>query len=271
MSILQAIILGIIQGLTEFIPISSSGHLVAAPFIFNWSIPEDQLFAFDVLVQMGTLVAVFVFFWKDLVKITTGAFRGIKQENRWQIFEVRIALYLVIATIPAGIAGLLMKDVIEAAFGSLTATAIFLFFTALLLVIAERLGKKNKETEEMTWLDALIMGLFQILALFPGVSRSGATITGGMLTHIKRESSARFSFLMSIPIMLAAGLVTILDLGSVAGFSNFLPVLLIGFITSAVVGFFAIKWLLKYLAEHPLYYFSGYLVVLGIILLVIRS
>jgi len=227
MSIIQAIILGIIQGATEFIPVSSSGHLVAAPFIFNWSIPEDQLFAFDVLVQMGTLVAVLAFFWKDLINIAVGAIKGLKQPDYWKIYEVRIALYLIIATIPAALAGLLLKDVIESAFGSLTFTAISLLITAVLLIIAERVGRKQKEIEDMNWLDALVMGIFQILALFPGISRSGATITGGMLSKIKRRSAAKFSFLMSIPIMLGAGLVTAFDLGSIEGLSSFIPVMMI--------------------------------------------
>jgi len=271
MSIIQAIILGIIQGATEFIPVSSSGHLVAAPYIFNWNIPETQLFAFDVLVQLGTLVAVFIYFWKDLVTIVVGALRGLQQEDRWQIYEVRVVLYIILATIPAGIAGLLLKDIVESAFNSLTATAIFLLFTALLLFLAEWVGKRKKNLKEMNWLDALIMGLFQILALFPGVSRSGSTITGGMFRNIKREDSARFSFLMSIPIMLAAGILTIFDLGSVDSLSSFLPVLAVGFITSALVGYFAIKWLLKYLANHPLYHFSYYLIILGIVLLIFSS
>lgn len=271
MSIIQAIILGIIQGATEFIPVSSSGHLVAAPFIFNWSIPEDQLFAFDVLVQMGTLVAVLAFFWKDLINIFVGAIKGLKQPDRWKIYEVRMALYLIIATIPAALAGLLLKDVIESAFGSLTFTAISLLVTAVLLIIAEWAGRKQKDMEDMNWLDALIMGIFQILALFPGISRSGATITGGMLSKMKRKSAAKFSFLMSIPIMLGAGLVTVFDLGSIEGLSSFIPVMTIGFITSALVGFLAIKWLMKYLADHPLYHFSYYLIILGIILLIFGS
>jgi undecaprenyl-diphosphatase len=271
MSIIQAIILGIIQGATEFIPVSSSGHLVAAPFIFNWSIPEDQLFAFDVLVQMGTLVAVLAFFWKDLINIFVGAIKGLKQPDRWKIYEVRMALYLIIATIPAALAGLLLKDVIESAFGSLTFTAISLLVTAVLLIIAEWAGRKQKDMEDMNWLDALIMGIFQILALFPGISRSGATITGGMLSKMERKSAAKFSFLMSIPIMLGAGLVTVFDLGSIEGLSSFIPVMTIGFITSALVGFLAIKWLMKYLADHPLYHFSYYLIILGIILLIFGS
>ncbi len=271
MSILQAIILGIIQGATEFIPVSSSGHLVAAPFIFNWQIPEDQLFTFDVLVQLGTLVAVIAYFWKDILSIVVGAFKGLKRSDRWKVYEVRIALYIILATIPAGLAGLLLKDMVESAFNSLTATAIFLLFTALLLVFAEWLGRRQKEIEEMNWLDALLMGVFQILALFPGVSRSGATITGGMLRHVKRKDAARFSFLMSIPIMLAAGLLTIFDLGNIEGISSFLPTLAIGFITSAIIGYLTIKWLLKYLAEHPLYYFSGYLLIIASILLFIGS
>ena len=269
MTIIQAIILGIIQGATEFIPVSSSGHLVAAPYIFNWSIPEDQLFAFDVLVQMGTLVAVLIYFWKDLMNIITGAFKGLKQKNRWEVYEVQVAIFLIIATIPAGLAGLLLKDIVESAFNSLTATAIFLLFTALLLVFAERIGKKQKELKEMNWLDALMMGLFQMMAIFPGVSRSGTTITGGMFRHLKRKDAARFSFLMSIPIMVAAGAFTIMDLNSVEGLSSFLPALVVGFIVSALVGYLSIKWLLKYLAEHPLYYFSGYLVILAIILFII--
>ena len=271
MSFLQAIILGIIQGATEFIPVSSSGHLVAAPFIFNWSIPEDQLFAFDVLVQMGTLVAVLIFFWKDIINITVGAFKGLKQPDRWKIFEVRIALYLLIATIPAALFGILLKDVIESAFNSLTATAIFLLLTALILIIAEWGEKRQKDLKDMNWLDALVMGIFQVLALFPGISRSGTTITGGMLKKMSRASAARFSFLMSIPIMIGAGIIAFFDLSNVEGISAFVPMLIVGFITSAAIGYLSIKWLLKYLANNPLYHFSYYLFVLGIFLLYISS
>jgi len=199
MTVIQSILLGVIQGLTEFLPISSSGHLVIVPFLLKWDIPPAEAFVFDVLVQVATLVAVIAFFWKDYYVILGGVLRGIQHRKPFETQPARMGWYILLSTIPAGIAGLLLKDVVERAFASPRMTAVALLGTALLLVIAERVGKRERELEKITWLDALIIGIFQILALFPGLSRSGSTIAGGMTRNLERPAAARFAFLMAVP------------------------------------------------------------------------
>ncbi len=268
MTIFQAIILGIVQGATEFLPISSSGHLVLVPHLFGWEIPIAQAFVFDILVQLGTLLAVIVYFWRDLFEIAVAVLRGLWVRKPFEAPAARMGWYLVLATIPASVLGLLVKDAVEAAFGSPFATAMFLIGTAVLLVVAEVAGKRNRPFEQIDWIDALWMGVFQALALFPGVSRSGSTITGGMTRNLERPAAARFSFLMSVPVMLGAGLIAVLDLLETPDIAAFLPALVTGFLVSAVVGYIAIAWLLRYLVNHRLYVFSAYVVVVAIVTLI---
>jgi len=166
-TLIQSLILGIIQGLTEFLPISSSAHLVLVPYLFGWQIPEAQVFPFDVLVQLGTLGAVIIYFWKDLWSIVRDFFKALVARQPFGSENARLGWYLILATIPAGVAGVLIKDVVEAAFNSITATALFLFATALLLVLAELLGKRTRSFAEIKWLDALVIGLFQMISLSP--------------------------------------------------------------------------------------------------------
>ena len=263
MTILQAIILGIIQGLTEFLPISSSGHLVILPYLLGWDIPAEQIFPFDVLVQIGTLLAVIVYFRKDIAYILKGLLGDIKAKKIGSSDESRIGWYLVLATIPAGAAGLLLKDIVEQAFGNPSGAASFLFGTALLLVLAERFGKRSRSLENMRWFDALWIGLFQVLSLFPGLSRSGACMAGAMTRNFDRKSAGRFSFLMAIPIMLAAGLLSLLDLLQMPDLGQFLPVMAIGFTISALVGYVSIAWLMNFVQSHSLYAFAIYCVLLG--------
>jgi len=258
MNIFQSIILGIIQGLTEFIPVSSSAHLVLAPYWFGWSFPEEQIFVFDILVQLGTLAAVIVYFWSDLTRIVTAAFRGLAAKRPFDNSDARLGWMVVLATIPAGFAGVLIKDVVESVFNSPMTTAFLLLGTSALLILAELLGKRKRQLTEITWVDALIIGVFQAIAIFPGISRSGATITGGLLRNLNRTSAARFSFLMSIPVMIAAGGIAIQDLLVVPNLTAFLPVVLVGFLAAAIVGFLSIKWLLSYLRSHSLYGFAIY-------------
>lgn len=260
MSILQAIILGIVQGLSEFLPISSSAHLVLVPAILNWQIPADQVFPFDVLVQMGTLVAVILYFWKDLLRLASAFFNGLKTRKPFAEAESRLAWLLILATIPAGVIGLLLNDVVESVFQSPVISAIFLLVTAGILFLAEQFASQNKNLTKATWLDAVLIGLGQALAIFPGISRSGATISAGLMRGLDRPSAGRFSFLMSIPIMLAAGVLGVKDLMDVQNLSGFLPVLLIGFVTAGVVGYIAIRWLLKFIQTHSLKIFSLYCV-----------
>jgi undecaprenyl-diphosphatase len=270
MTILQAIILGIIQGLTEFLPISSSAHLVIAPFLFGWHIPEEQIFPFDVLVQSGTLLAVILYFRKEVWNIAIAFIKGLVNRQPFKDPDSRMGWYLILATIPAGIAGLLIKDIVEAAFKSTAATAAFLFVTAALLFSAEYLFNPHQRTlVDITWKDALWIGAAQVLSLFPGISRSGSTIAGGMIRRLDRKSAGRFSFLMSIPVVLAATLLSVLDLLKMPGLTSFLPALIAGFIVSAIVGYLAIHWLLAFITKHSLKSFAIYCILLGSITLIV--
>lgn len=270
MTFLQAIILGIVQGITEFLPISSSGHLVLTSYLFGWEIPKDQVFQFDVLVQIGTILAVIVYFWKDINCILSAVVLSIWHRNSFDTSNARLGWYIFLSTIPAGFIGLTLATLVEKAFHSPVATACFLLVTAILLLIAEFLGKRNRSIHHLGWKDALWIGIFQSLAIFPGISRSGATIAGGMTRHLQRWDAARFSFLMSIPIMLAAGLVSLLDLLNAPPGGNFLPVLLTGFLTATIVGYFSIHWLLSFLNKRPLKIFAIYCLGLGMIILLIN-
>lgn len=269
MTLFQAFILGIVQGLTEFLPISSSGHLVLVPFLLGWQLNPQQVFPFDTLVQMGTLVAVIIYFWQDLVAIIRAVLKGLAARQPFAAPQARLGWLLVLATIPAGVAGLLLEDLIEAAFHSARATALFLLGTAALLLVAEWLGKRTRKLDSLTGLDALWVGLAQMLALFPGVSRSGATIAGGMTRDLKRSDAARFSFLMSVPVMLAAGGYSLYKLLKMPGLSDFLPVMAVGFLTAGVVGYFSIRWLLGYLQNHSLKGFAVYVTIVAVLILVL--
>jgi undecaprenyl-diphosphatase len=265
MTFIQAFLLGIVQGLTEFIPVSSTAHLLISQSILK--IPaNDAMFSFLVIVQLGTLVSLFAYYWIDLVSIlkATLNFRHATPERD-------LGFYIIIATIPALFAGYLLKDAVEAMFKQpMLQASIRLFSAAILLTLAEALTKKNRNLESMTWLDALIVGLFQIIAVFPGASRSGSTISGGMFCGFDRPAAARFAFLMSVPVMLAAGAYEMLDVIQMPNLGEFLPLLAMGFVTAAIVGWFAIKWLIGYLSKHSLYVFAAYCAVMGVVVFFLR-
>lgn len=269
MTILQSIILGIIQGLTEFLPVSSSAHLVITPYLLGWEIPDQAEFIFDVLVQLGTLVAVMVYFWRDLVAILKSFGMGIWHRKPFEEADGKLGWLLILATIPAVLAGVVFKDLVEQAFSNPVATALFLLVTAVFLATAERLGKKSREIKNINWLDALVVGIFQAISLFPGISRSGSTITGGMLRGFDRRSAARFSFLMSVPVMIGAGGLAVIDLFQVPDFTAQLPTLLVGFLAAMIVGYLSIRWLLGYLTRHSLYGFAGYCLFLSVITIMV--
>ena len=271
MSLLQAIILGIIQGLTEFLPISSSAHLVLTPYFLGWQFPEEEAFIFNVLVQNGTLLAVIVYFWKDLKSIVMGFIQALLQGKPFGNENARMGWYLILATIPAGLFGLTIYDQVEAAFSSPVLTAVFLLVTAGLLILVERIGKRSRCLADLKWKDALIIGGFQAMAVFPGVSRSGSSIAGGMARNLDRPAAARFAFLMSIPVMLAAGLLETASLVQSPDVGRLLPIILAGFITSAVVGYLAIRWLIGYLMRHSLNAFALYCTALAVVTLAVAA
>lgn len=258
MTIFQSFILGIFQGLTEFIPISSTAHLLIWQHIFG--IPaSDAMFSFLVIVQLGTILSLVVYFWNDLLKLVKAFFA-----KPFSTPENKLGWYIIIATIPALVFGYLLKSVVEALFKTpLLEAAIRLLITAVVLALAEWLGKQKRNLEKMTWLDALFVGIAQVIAIFPGASRSGTTISAGMVRGLDRSSAARFGFLMSVPIMLAAGGYQSLDLLKMSGVSSFLPLLAVGFVVAAFVGWLAVKWLLGYLAKHSLYIFAVYCAIIG--------
>ncbi|NSW51180.1 MAG: undecaprenyl-diphosphatase UppP [Anaerolineae bacterium] len=270
MTILQAIILGIVQGISEFLPISSSAHLVLVPELLGWQIPADQIFPFDVLVQLGTLVAVILYFWKDLLRMVKAFIGGVLSGKPFAEPDSRLAWLIIVATIPAGIIGITIKDTVEAAFASATISAIFLLVTAVILWLTEHFSRPQRSLAQITWWDAVWIGLAQALAIFPGISRSGSTISTGLLRGIRREEAGRFSFLMSIPIMLAAGLLGGKDLLEVNNLAAFLPVMAIGFITAGVVGYASIRWLMKLMQTHSFkpfaYYCAGFALVALVLL-----
>jgi len=269
MTLPQAIILGIVQGLTEFLPISSSAHLVIVPFLLGWKIPTEQVFPFDVLIQLGTLLAVIIYFWKDLWGILKAFILGLVRLKPFADPQARLGWLLILATIPAVFFGLLVKSKVEAAFNSVAITAAFLFVTALLLLAAEYFGKRNRPLTSIRWLDALVMGFFQALSVFPGISRSGSTIAGGMLRHLDRAAAARFSFLMSIPVMLGAGVLEVKDVLAQPNLTGFLPLIAIGFVASAVVGYFSIRWMLAFIMRHSYRAFAVYCCAIGLLTLAI--
>jgi undecaprenyl-diphosphatase len=269
MTVLQAIFLGFIQGATEFIPVSSSAQLVLFPYYLGWDIPEEVAFLFDVLVQSATLVAVILYFRTDLWIIIQAFIRGLVNRKPVEEPEARMGWLLIVATIPAGAAGLLLKDVVEQAFSSPNLTALLLFGTAALLVSAELAGKRNRTIDEVNWKDSLWIGFFQVLALFPGISRSGATITGGMTRNLERPASAKFAFLMSIPIMLAASLAAAVDLFQSDLISEAVLPIVAGCLTAGVVGYFSIRWLLGFLGRRSLYPFAVYCTIVGLVTLVL--
>ena len=272
MTLLHAFLLGIIQGLTEFIPVSSTAHLLISEHLLG--IPANEAtFAFSVLVQLGTIISLVIFFWKDLLTIAGDTLKSLKNVGRFNDMSAnaKTGWYIIIATVPALAAGVLLKDMVEMLFKMpLIESAIRLFAAALLLTTAETAGKKTREMASMTWKDALFVGVMQILAIFPGASRSGTTISAGMFRGFNRPAAARFAFLMSVPVMLAAGAYESLSLLNMPGLTQFLPLLLVGFITAAVVGWLAIRWLLDYLNRHSLYVFAAYCAVIGSICLVLN-
>jgi undecaprenyl-diphosphatase len=272
MNIFHAFLLGIIQGLTEFIPVSSTAHLLIGQTLLGLP-ADDAAFAFNVIIQLGTILSLIVYFWKDLLEIVVTTLKNLGGLRDFKNLpeNAKLGWYIVIATIPALLAGVLLKHLVEALFKTpLIEAAIRLFSAAILLTLAEWLTKKNRRLDSMTWLDALIVGVFQIIAVFPGASRSGTTISGGMFRGLDRPSAARFAFLMSVPVMLAAGAYEMLDVLKMPNLADFLPLLAVGFVTAAVVGWFAVKWLLGYLNKNSLYVFAGYCAVAGLVVLVVQ-
>jgi len=269
LSVLDALILGVVQGLTEFLPISSSGHLVLVPEFFN--IPAPTL-AFDVLVHVATLVAVLGYFLRDVVKIVLSVVAPARLDRREVKYWRRMLLWLIIGTIPAGLVGFLFGDFFEGLFASTLSVGVFLIVTSLLLWGSDfALGRVTRDPaglKKMRAPDALIVGCFQALAIAPGLSRSGSTIAAGVFLGFDRPSAARFSFLLSIPVILGAFLFKLRDIGGAFTGANGWAYS-VGAIAAAISGFLAVYFLMRYVREHRLTVFGIYTAVLGVIVVVL--
>jgi undecaprenyl-diphosphatase len=267
MNFIQAIILGIVQGITEFLPISSSAHLVITPYLLGWSIDPELVFPFGVLIQLGTMLAVIVYFHKELGVLIAGFFQGVKNRDPFGSIQSRMSWLLILATIPAAGFGFVVNHYVEDAFQSPGITGGFLLITAVLLLASEYMGKRQRRLAKMTWLDALIIGIFQAISVFPGISRSGSTIAGCMLRNFKRTDAARFSFLLSLPIMLGAGVFSATSLTVTPHYAKLLPPIMIGFFSAAISGYFVIHWLLGFLKSHSMNIFALYCFLMGSLVL----
>ena len=272
MNIFEAIILGIVQGLTEFLPISSTGHLTVAGKLMGLISSEnpEQWTAFIAVIQLGTLAAILIYFWKDIWQIFFSFLNeNISKRTKFknQSFSSKLGWMIIIGTIPVVIIGLAFKHVIEGALTkNLFVIAGSLIVLAVILAIAEKTAKFKKEVEDITLKDALVIGIAQCFALIPGSSRSGTTITGGLFMGLKRESAARFSFLLSIPAVLASGL---LELYEALAFIDKAMVinLIVATIVAAVSGYLAIDFLLKYLRKNTTFAFVYYRIAAGAFIL----
>jgi undecaprenyl-diphosphatase len=271
MLILQAIVLGIIQGLTEFIPISSSAHLIIVPWLFGWSGPALTSLTFDMALHVGTLLAILVFFAKDWWLLLQAFFFSIKERKMGEDTNRRLVWLLIIATIPGGIAGILFESKVEKLFhqpnvpitaSAMVAMAAIIATMGLLLFLADELVKHTRELKALTFKDALLLGLAQALAVFPGVSRSGSVISAGLALKLKREAAAKFSFMLSAPIIAGAGLKSLWEvLGQFKDgilSSSDLALFPVGVLFAAVSGFLCIKFLLNFLQKNSTRVFVFY-------------
>jgi undecaprenyl-diphosphatase len=282
MVVLEAIILGIVQGLTEFIPISSSAHLIIVPWLFKWNDPALTSLPFDVALHLGTLVAVLAFFAEDWVRLIRAGIASLVERRINPDPDRRLAWLLVVGSIPGGIAGVLMESRIEGWFhqanqpikpSAMVAMGIIIALLGLALFLAERLARHVRRMNSLSFKDGLTIGLAQALAVFPGVSRSGSTITAGLAIGLKREDAARFSFLLSAPIIAGAGLKSLLDIydayqANTLAHSD-LVLFPVGVIAAAISGYLTIKYLLRFLQRNPTNVFVYYRWALAIFIVVV--
>ena len=266
MTWMQVIILSLVQGLTEFLPVSSSGHLRIVSTLF-WG--QDAGASFTAVIQLGTELAVIVYFAGMIWQILKGWFIGlVHKEQRGQ--DYRMGWMVIVGSIPIGILGVLGKDLIRDNLRNLWITASMLVLFSFVFIIAERVGKKERSFEELTMRDAIVMGLCQCLALIPGVSRSGGTISGGLFLGLDREVATRFSFLLAIPAVMASGLFSLGDaFGPTVGQSATGAQLLVGTLIAFVVGYASIAWLLKLVGSHSFEWFAAYRIPVGLLVMLL--
>ncbi len=268
MDFLQAVILGIVEGLTEFLPVSSTGHLTIVEKLLGMEIDDPAVTAFTAVIQMGAIAAVIVYFARDIWSIASAWVRGLVQPQVRGTFEHRMGWYIILGSIPVMVAGLLGKDLVTGALRNLWVVAVGLIVWSTVMVAAERWGRQTRSETDLTARDALVIGLVQCIALVPGVSRSGATISAGLFSGLDRVAATRMSFFLSIPALTAAGLY---ELPSALGGGIPIFATVVATLVSFVVAYASVAWLLQFVAHHPITWFVGYRVALGAVLIVLLA
>ena len=266
MPLYQVVVLAVVQGITEFLPISSIAHLRVVPALLGWSDPGA---AFSAVIQLGTLAAVLVYFASDMRIMARAVLRGLADGRPWASQEARLAWFILLGTLPIGVCGLAFKRYIVGELRSLYVIAGSLIVLGILLWVAEKKASFRREVKDIGWMDSQLIGLAQALALIPGSSRSGTTMTAAMFLGLTREAAARFSFLLGIPAIGAAGLFELRDLLKHGLGSAGLTSLMIGILTSALSGYLAIDLLLRYLRTRTTYVFAWYRIGFGVLCLTI--
>jgi undecaprenyl-diphosphatase len=265
---LQAVILGIVEGLTEFVPVSSTGHLTIAEKLLGLRIDDPTVTAFTAVIQVGAIAAVIVYFRRDIVTIASAWFRGLVKPEVRGTFEHRMGWYVIIGSIPVVVAALLGKDLVTGAFRNLWWVAAGLIGWSIVMTAAERLGRQNRGESDITARDSIVIGVVQCVSLIPGVSRSGATISAGLLSGLDRVAATRMAFFLSIPALTAAGLY---ELPSALGGGIPVASTVAATLVSFVVGYASVAWLLRFVAHHPITWFVGYRLALGAVLVILLS
>lgn len=275
MNLLQAVVLGIVQGLTEFLPISSTAHLRIVPALAGWTFsydaahPHDPGAVFTAVIQLGTTAAIVIYFWRELLQVIVAWFRGLFDRSMRRTLEHKLGWYLILATIPISVFGLIFSDQIETSARNLWVIAVALIALALVLAVAEILSRRSRDEEQIRTADAVTVGAAQTLALIPGVSRSGVTITAGLFRGLTREAAARFSFLLSIPAVVLSGAYEARKINQSTGPGLGLTV--VAAVLAFIVGLASIHWLLRWLSRHSTFIFIGYRIALGVALIVLLS
>jgi undecaprenyl-diphosphatase len=268
MDYFQAVVLGIVEGLTEFLPVSSTGHLTIAEKLLGLDVADDAVTGYTAVIQMGAIAAVVVYFCRDIWRIASGWVRGlVKPELRGEL-DHRMGWYVIVGSIPIGVVGLLAKGLVTGPLRSLWVVAVALILWSAVMVYAERRGRQTRAERDLTLKDAVAVGVVQCIALVPGVSRSGATISTGLLVGLDRVAATRLSFFLSIPALVAAGLFELKDAlsGSIGVGET-----VVGTLVSFVVAFGSVAWLLRFVAGHSISRFVPYRVALGVVLLVVLA
>jgi undecaprenyl-diphosphatase len=264
--LVQAAILGLVQGLTEFLPISSTAHLIVVPQLAGWSDPFITSAGFDVMLHMGTLLALLIYFWRDLLRLAVAWFASIRDRSIAGDPDRRLAWLLVVSVVPGALIGALGESFFDTFFrepGRLLYIAGLLVVGAVILAAAEMIGRRSRDLTDLRWRDAAVIGVAQAFALLPGISRSGITIAAGLFLSLRREAAARFSFLMATPIIAGAGVWKSREvLGGALTDAN-IGALVVGFVASAVAGLAAIAFLLAFLRRRSTALFIGYRIVLA--------